>query len=1164
MKTKNKIAIATLLLCGGLLTGVGFSNINTETAFAAEAEQSTSIFEVQSAALRIPDVNYGEGIRFTIVMDKDTYTNENVANLTTGILIAPTYALDAEGLVIDSDITEMKNVTEGVSWAEADGVMKLYVHLYGIPDTEYATEVSIRAYVDDGDVETDPMYTDVATSSVSEAASWLYANDTTLSDEEKVTLKATYLTYGVFFHDGEEVEETTGVYGEKISAPEVDEKAGYTFAGWWNKAGTAEWNFDETTISGTKTNLYAKWNINTYTAKVVRVDGSEETVEFTVENRAEVLAGIALTANDAQYTYAWATALPSELALNNDQVFTETRTVNNYVVSFNTDGGSAVEAQTVPYGTTASALANFSSEKAGYTFVGWTFEDGSAIPEGATVTENVTVKAKWDIITYSAKVVRANGNEETVSFTIVDRADKLAAIALTANDAQYTYTWATALPSELALNNDQVFTETRTVNNYTVSFDVDGGSAVEAQTVPYGGMVTVPEIPVKDGYIFDGWDYDFQTPVMSNITITAKWVKELSPIEVLRVGEDTNTVLFYDRAIGAELQTGNTESLTYGYTTEKAWANEEGSLKIVTNASSQSALYFNAHSMEWSAGDYVSFYVYSEKDIRMALLFAYTAGVELVPNAWTKVTVSAEAFFAGHFRFYQHKSTNSVGDSESVTLYMSKVVLISGDDVKDLTVAGTSYTLGETTFSATGYNNGKDNNSVFNDKKISDAIYRKPMLIDGELVVTYFATNAAQLILTLADGVEVAANEEVFITVEMYDYGRLSNLKGYFNESGSYPFAFVSATPTENGYANVVFRCAAKANAYTLTSIRIDAEDFSSNQMNAQFRIKSVSVETNSIADLRTGEDANTVLFYDRAIGAEVQTGNTEALSYEYTTEKAWANESGSLKIVTNASSQSALYFNGFDMEWSAGDYVSFYVYSEKDIRMALLFAYTAGVELVPNAWTKVTVSAEAFFAGHFRFYQHKSTDSVGDSESVTLYMSKVVLISGDDVKDLTVAGTSYTLGETTFSATGYNNGKDNNSVFNDKKISDAIYRKPMLIDGELVVTYFANSDPQLILTLADSIDVAVNEEVFITVEMYDYGRLNELEGYLNQSGNYHISVESVTATTDGYANVVFKCVAKAESYTITSIRIDTEDFGSNQMNAQFRIKSIAIECKDA
>lgn len=56
------------------------------------------------------------------------------------------------------------------------------------------------------------------------------------------------------------------------------------------------------------------------------------------------------------------------------------------------------------------------------------------------------------------------------------------------------------------------------------------------------------------------------------------------------------------------------------------------------------------------------------------------------------------------------------------------------------------------------------------------------------------------------------------------------------------------------------------------------------------------------------------------------------------------------------------------------------------------------------------------------------------------------------------------------------------------------------------------------------------------------------------------ISVESVTATTDGYAKVVFKCTAKAESYTMTSIRIDTESFESNEMNAQFRIKSISVE----
>ena len=519
MKTKNKIAIATLLLCGGLLTGAGFSNINTETAFAAEAEQSTSIFEVQSAALRIPDATYGEGIRFTIVMDKDTYANENVANLTTGILIAPTYALDTEGLVIESDITEMKNVTDGVYWTESDGVMKLYVHLYGIPDTEYATEVSIRAYVDDGDAETDPMYTDVATSSVAEAASWLYANDTTLSDEEKATLKATYLTYSVFFHDGEEVEETTGVYGEKISAPEMDEKAGYTFGGWWNKAGTAEWNFDETTISGTKTNLYAKWDIVTYTAKVVRVDGSEETVEFTVENRTEVLAGIALTANDAQYTYSWVSALPGELALNNDQVFTEKRDVNTYTVTFDVDGGSMVEAQVVPYGTPASELSNFSSTKEGYDFAGWTLEDGSEIPAGATVTSDITVKAKWapktntaysvDIFLetnsgYPATADQTIAGTGTTGATVTLDTDWMEANSLTVPDGYALDMEKSVFSGVIAADGSLVLKIYLKLAEYTVLFK-DGDTVLAEKTMKKGSAISFDGIAPTKETAFIGW-----------------------------------------------------------------------------------------------------------------------------------------------------------------------------------------------------------------------------------------------------------------------------------------------------------------------------------------------------------------------------------------------------------------------------------------------------------------------------------------------------------------------------------------------------------------------------------------------------------------------------------------------------------------------------------
>ena len=60
-----------------------------------------------------------------------------------------------------------------------------------------------------------------------------------------------------------------------------------------------------------------------YTATVVMADGTSVEVKFTVENAAEKLAEIAamLPANTEDYTYAWATEFPAELALA-DATFT--------------------------------------------------------------------------------------------------------------------------------------------------------------------------------------------------------------------------------------------------------------------------------------------------------------------------------------------------------------------------------------------------------------------------------------------------------------------------------------------------------------------------------------------------------------------------------------------------------------------------------------------------------------------------------------------------------------------------------------------------------------------------------------------------------------------------------------------------------------------------
>jgi uncharacterized repeat protein (TIGR02543 family) len=71
--------------------------------------------------------------------------------------------------------------------------------------------------------------------------------------------------------------------------------------------------------------------------------------------------------------------------------------------------------------------------------------------------------------------------------------------------------------------------------SYTVTFNVDGGSAIASQSVASGGKVTQPADPTKTGYTFAGWYkeaakttlWNFDTDVVTaNTTLYAKWVTE--------------------------------------------------------------------------------------------------------------------------------------------------------------------------------------------------------------------------------------------------------------------------------------------------------------------------------------------------------------------------------------------------------------------------------------------------------------------------------------------------------------------------------------------------------------------------------------------------------------------------------------------------------------
>ena len=93
--------------------------------------------------------------------------------------------------------------------------------------------------------------------------------------------------------------------------------------------------------------------------------------------------------------------------------------------------------------------------------------------------------------------------------------------------------------------------ELRDSTNVTVTFDSDGGSAVEPQSVPQGHLVQRPADPIKDGHTFIGWynkadlqyinlpEWNFDYPVFENMELVAQWM-EARPIS-------TDPIIYLDK-----------------------------------------------------------------------------------------------------------------------------------------------------------------------------------------------------------------------------------------------------------------------------------------------------------------------------------------------------------------------------------------------------------------------------------------------------------------------------------------------------------------------------------------------------------------------------------------------------------------------------------------
>ena len=211
----------------------------------------------------------------------------------------------------------------------------------------------------------------------------------------------------------------------------------------------------------------------------------------------------------------------------------------SYTVTFNSNGGSAVKAQTVKNGAKASKPA--SPTKSGYAFKGW-YSDKSltkAYNFNSAVKANLTLYAKWEKKATYTVTFNANGGTAVKAQSVSSgaKASRPAdpAKAGHAFKGWYTdkslteaYDFGSAVKSDLALYAKWE------ANEYTVTFVSNGGTSVPRQTVAYGAKASRPSDPTLDGSQFAGWyadaacteAYDFGSAVKANLTLYAKWTSK--------------------------------------------------------------------------------------------------------------------------------------------------------------------------------------------------------------------------------------------------------------------------------------------------------------------------------------------------------------------------------------------------------------------------------------------------------------------------------------------------------------------------------------------------------------------------------------------------------------------------------------------------------------
>lgn len=222
---------------------------------------------------------------------------------------------------------------------------------------------------------------------------WNFDNDTVTSD---ITLSAMWKPYFTVTFDtlgGSAVAPQTLLLGSKVTEPGVPTKTDCNFLG-WSYNGEA-WDFDEDIVTENIT-LIAVWDTY-YTVTFDTLGGSSVAPQTLLPGSKVTEPAPAPTKSD--YSFAGWTLNGEPWDFSSD-VVTESITLTAVwkpilTVSFDSAGGTAVGPVTLVSGEKITAVIQ-NPTKSGYKFGGWYYNGNLWNFDTDTVTEGITLVAKWN------------------------------------------------------------------------------------------------------------------------------------------------------------------------------------------------------------------------------------------------------------------------------------------------------------------------------------------------------------------------------------------------------------------------------------------------------------------------------------------------------------------------------------------------------------------------------------------------------------------------------------------------------------------------------------------------------------------------------------------------------------------------------------------------